>query len=126
MMESLIKAGGIYNMALVVFHLLFWRIFNWKQDLRSLSFLNKAITQVVNLSLSFVFVIFAYISLFHSAELLSTELGNSLLVLMALFWIARAVMQIVFFKLEHWVSVVFLVYFLAGAVLYGVPAVQAT
>jgi len=32
-MEALIKAGGIYNIVLVVFHMLFWHIFNWGEDL---------------------------------------------------------------------------------------------
>jgi hypothetical protein len=124
MMESLIKAGGVYNIALVVFHLLFWRIFNWKQDLQSLSFNNKAIIQVVNLCLTLVFVLFAFISLVFSKELLTTPLGTSLLVFMALFWFARSFMQIVFFRLEHWGSIAFLVFFFAGGVLYAIPAIS--
>ena len=123
MMESLVKAGGVYNIALVVFHLLFWRIFNWKQDLQSLSFNNKAIIQVVNLCLTLVFVLFACISLIFSKELLTTPLGKSLLLFMALFWFARALMQIVFFRLEDWGSSAFLVFFFAGGVLYAIPAV---
>lgn len=125
-MESLIKAGGIYNIALVIFHLLFWRIFNWKEDLRSLSFLNRAIMQVLNLSLTFAFVIFSYISLVHTNELISTHLGKILLILMALFWFARAVQQVVFFKLKNWVSMAFLVFFIVGAALYAVPAIYST
>jgi len=124
-MEALIKAGGIYCLGFVIFHLMFWRIFNWSEDLESLSFINRAIMQVVNLSLTFVFVIFGYISLFHSRELLETALGHSLLVLIALFWLLRAIEQAVFFKLKHWGSVMFLVVFLAGAVLYGIPAANA-
>ena len=124
-MDALIKAGGIYSFGFVVFHLMFWRIFNWDEDLRSLSFLNRAIMQVVNLSLTFVFVIFGYISLFHSKELLESSLGHSLLVLIALFWLFRAIEQVVFFKLKHWGSVIFLLVFLSGAVLYGIPAANA-
>lgn len=101
MMETLIKAGGLYNLILVVFHLLFWQLFNWKDDLRSLSFNNRAIMQVVNLSLTLVFVLFAYVSLAQVDALLTTPLGKSLLVFMALFWLARCVMQVVFFRLAH-------------------------
>jgi hypothetical protein len=79
--------------------------------------------QVVNLSLTIVFVIFAYISLVHTNELLSTSLGKSLLSFMALFWLARSAMQVIFFKLNHWGSIAFLVYFLAGSLLYGIPAI---
>ena len=126
MMEIVIKVGGMYCFAFVVFHLLFWRLFNWREDLRSLSFLNRNIMQVLNLSLTFAFVIFGYISLVHTTELLVTPLGKSLLVLIALFWLARAVEQVVFFKLKHWGSIAFLLVFLTGGSLYGIPAVYAT
>jgi len=125
-MDTLIKVGGIYSFGFVIFHLMFWRIFNWGNDLRSLSFLNRAIMQVVNLSLTFAFVIFGYISLLHSKELLESSLGHSLLILISLFWLFRAIEQIVFFKLKHWGSVVFLLVFLLGSVLYGIPAASAT
>lgn len=125
-METLIKAGGFYNIILVIFHLFFWRIFNWEQDLRSVSSLNRSIMPVVNLSLTFVFVIFAYISLVHSTELLTSPLGNSLLILIALFWLIRSLLQVIFFKLDHWLSSAFLCYFLAGAALYGIPATYNT
>jgi hypothetical protein len=82
--------------------------------------------QVVNLSLTFTFFIFAYISLVHTNELLSTSLGESLLTFMALFWLARSAMQVMFFKLRHWGSIAFLVYFFAGGLLYGIPAIYAT
>ena len=122
-MEILIKAGGVYSLGFVIFHLLFWRLFDWDRDLRSLSFLNRAIMQVVNLSLTFAFVIFGAISLMHTRELLETPLGHSLLLLIALFWLFRAIEQPLFFKLKHWGSVAFFAVFLVGALLYGIPAI---
>ena len=124
-MELLVKAGGIYNFVLVIFHLLFRHIFRWDEDLRSLSFLNRAIMPVLNLSLTLAFVIFGYISLVHTKELLTTPLGQSLLILMAVFWFVRAIEQPVFFGLKHWGSVAFMLFFLAGSVLYAVPAIHS-
>ena len=122
--EGLLHVGGVYCIAFVVFHLMFWKIFDWKSDLRGLSFLNRAIMQVLNLSLTFAFFIFAYVSLLHAPELLSTPLGRALLVLIALFWLARAAMQVLFFKLRHWGSWVFLLVFLAGAAIYAFAALR--
>jgi hypothetical protein len=122
MNETLITIGGIYCIAFAVFHLLFWRIFNWNEDLRSLSFLNRAIMQVLNLSLTIVFVLFAYVSLVHTNELLTTPLGNSILILISLLWLSRAIMQPIFFKLKHWGSIAFFLIFLSGSALYGIPA----
>lgn len=124
-MEVLIQAGGVYCLGFVVFHLLFWRIFSWREDLRSLSFLNRAIMQVLNLSLTFVFAIFGYVSLAHTRELLETPLGRSLLALIALFWLWRAIQQPLFFGLRHRGSVAFLLLFLLGSVLYAIPAAMA-
>ena len=121
-MEILIKAGGIYNIGMIVFHLLFWRIFDWSNDLESLSFLNRATMQVLNISLMFAFIIFAYVSLAHTEELLTSSLGHTLLLLMALFWLVRTVQQVYFYKLRHRVSWAFLLLFLSGAILYSIPA----
>ncbi|NIS38994.1 hypothetical protein GWN91_07695, partial [Candidatus Saccharibacteria bacterium] len=97
MAEILIKVGGVFSLAFAIFHALFWRIFNWKNDLRSLTWMNRSIMQVLNLCLMFAFIIFAYVSLFHTYEMLSMPLGKTLLVLIALFWLARAIEQVVFF-----------------------------
>jgi cytochrome c oxidase assembly factor CtaG len=124
-MESLIVAGGIYNILLVIFHLFFWRIFNWDKDLRKLTPVNRGIMQVINLCLILVFIIFAYISLAHTYELLNTKLGHTMLWFMAIFWFARAIEQFVFFKLNL-VSIAFFIYFLLGVILYAVPIISVT
>lgn len=126
MNESLIIAGGFYNIILILFHLMFWRIFNWPDSLRALNFINRATIQVLNISLTFIFIIFSYISFVHTQELLTTPLGHSLLVLITILWLARAVQQVAFYKLRHWGSWAFTVFFLIGAGLYGLPAIYAS
>ncbi|MDR2188554.1 MAG: hypothetical protein LBE62_10970 [Azonexus sp.] len=117
--KTWVLIGGIFNLAFAIFHLLFWRIFGWKNELARLSFINRAIVQVLNLCLTFVFIIFSYLSLARSEELLSTALGRSILVLIAVFWLLRAVYQAVFFKLRHWASWAFFAAFVGGASLYA-------
>ena len=34
---TLLVAGGIFNLCFAVFHLCFWRLFRWKEDLASLT-----------------------------------------------------------------------------------------
>ncbi|KPJ91423.1 MAG: hypothetical protein AMJ53_11690 [Gammaproteobacteria bacterium SG8_11] len=124
MNEILIKIGSLYNILLIVFHLMFWRLFNWQEELRAISFLNSAVMQVLNISITLVFIIFCLISLVYTKELLQTSLGHSLLILISLFWLARAIQQVIFFKLKHWGSWAFTVFFLLGATLYGIPAIS--
>ena len=121
MNEALIIAGGVYTVGLIIFHVLFWRIFKWPETLDSLSYVNKATIQVLNISITFTFFIFAYVSFAHTQELLNTQLGNSLLVLISCLWLFRAAQQVVFYKLKHKASIGLTIYFLVGALLYGVP-----
>ena len=85
-LDSYIIIGGIYNLGLVIFHLLFWKIFNWKKGLRLLNSVDRNTTQVLNIFLTLVFFIFGYISIFHSSELISTKLGITLLGFFSFFW----------------------------------------
>ncbi len=123
MKETLIIAGGIYTVALIIFHMLFWRIFKWPETLMSLNYVNKATMQVLNISITFIFFIIAYISFAHTHELLNTQLGKTLLLLISGLWLFRAVQQVVFYKLKHKASVGLTFYFLIGALLYGVPVI---
>ena len=119
--ETVLVLGGVFNIAFAVFHLLFWRVFDWKRDLASLTFINRQVMQILNLCLTFVFLIFAYISFFHTAELLATSLGRALLLLISTSWLLRAVEQVIFFRLKRPLSMAFFVLFLLGALLYGYP-----
>lgn len=121
MNEILIITGGIYTVILIIFHLLFWRVFNWPETLMLLNDTNRATMQVLNISITFIFFIIAYISFLHTDELLNTQLGNSLLVLIACLWLFRAVQQVLFYELKHKASVGLTLFFLIGALLYGVP-----
>lgn len=123
MNEILIIAGGIYTVLLIIFHFLFWHIFNWPETLNSTTYINKATIQVLNISITFIFFIFAYISFAHTQELLNTQLGNALLTLISCLWFFRAVQQVVFYKLKHKASAGLTVYFLAGGFLYGIPVI---
>ena len=120
-MAGLIQLGGLYCLILALFHLSFRRLFHWNRELRDLSKLNRAVVPVLNLSLTFVFFIFAWLSLVHTDELLNTPLGHALLALISLFWMFRAMQQVIFFGLSHWLSWSFLLYFLGGALIYAGP-----
>lgn len=121
MKEALIIAGGIYTIILIIFHLLFWQVFKWPRTLRSLNPVNKATMQVLNISITFLFFIIAYISFAHTYELISTQLGRTLLILLSGLWIFRAVQQVLFYRLKHLASVGLTLYFIIGALLYGLP-----
>ena len=124
MNEKLIVAGGIYNILLILFHVSFWKIFNWPESINSLSRVNKSTIQVLNISITFIFFVFSYISLVHTDELLSTELGHSILLLISLLWLFRAVLQLIFYKLKHSASLGLFIFFVCGFLIYAIPVIR--
>lgn len=124
-MRTLIMFGGLLWLGAFVFHIFFWQIFDWKHDLASLTRVNKAIMQVLNLCLMLCFLIFAYISVFHTDELLTAGLGKSLLGGMALFGLFRAVQQFIFFDLRLLRSKAILFGALLLTAIYIIPLVAS-
>lgn len=126
MQSAFIKSGGVFNAVAAVFHLAFPRLFNWQEDLRTLTFENRGIVRMLNQCLSLVLIVFAYVSLLHTEDLLSFGLGLSLMAAIALFWLARALQQVVIFRLRRWSSRLLFLVFLLESLLYGVPAALIT
>lgn len=124
MSDVLLLIGAIYNLAFIVFHLLFWRLFDWENDLASLTTTNRAIMQVMNLSLTFAFITFGSLSLLFPQQMADTELGRALTGMIATFWLLRAFEQVIYFKLKHWLSRLFTLVFLVGAGLYGLVLIS--
>jgi hypothetical protein len=117
--EKLLIIGTIYHLAFVAFHLLFWKLFDWVEDLKKLSHINKSVMQILNLRLIFVFIIFAYISYFNSGEMIKTQLGSTLLAAISLFWGFRSIEQIIYFGVKNFASNILLLLFILGFTLYG-------
>lgn len=121
--EVMILIGGFYNLGFAIFHLMLWRLFRWKRDLSSLPFINRSVMQILNLCLTFVFLLMAYISFFNTSELIQTNLGKALLVGFSLFWFLRMIEQIIFFGIRNLISIALTLVFLFGCVIYLIPLI---
>ena len=121
--EVSLFTGGIFNLGFTIFHLFFWKLFDWRNDLASLTPVNRSVMQILNLCLTFMIFLMAYLSLFLPRELLTTKLGNILLIAFALFWFLRMLEQIFVFEVKNGLSVVFTLIFLLGSIFYVVPAI---
>lgn len=115
----LIAAAGVFDVVLAVFHLTFWRILRWDDELQRLGEVNRGVVQVLNLALTFLFAFIGGMLLLFPADLAATGLGRFLLLGMSAFWLVRAIYQPMFFTLRHPLSVVLLVVFLAGSIVHG-------
>ncbi|MCE9501080.1 MAG: hypothetical protein K8R21_11380 [Leptospira sp.] len=122
--DLLMKIGALYHLGFAIFHVFFWKIFNWKSDLRKVSIASRAIIQIANLCLILFFLMVAWISGFHSEELISTRIGNSFLVFVTIFWIARFIEQLIFLGMNNTFVNVLSLLFILGIVLYGIPVIS--
>ena len=124
MMEIIVQIGAIYLILLVVFHLFFWKLFRWETQLQKVSSINRGVMQVLNISITLIFVGFAFILLKHTGEILTTGIGNSFLGVLMVLLILRAAQQIVFFKMNYYISQALFAYFVLGAILFGIPLMR--
>jgi len=122
-MKTLIIIGGFYCLAFAIFHLAFWKIFDWKTELPKLNDTNRGVMQVLNLRLTYIFLVFAFVSFYFNSNLLTTDLGKIILGAISLFWLMRAIEQPIFWKFNDVTSVAFFLTFLFGAAIYFLPLV---
>lgn len=118
-MTMLIVAAGVFNLAFAVFHLFFWRLFRWDEELPRLGAVNRGIMQVLNLSLTYCFAVSALLLLSFPIAVASTDIGRFLLLAMTGFWLMRAVFQPMFFGLKAPLSLGLFVVLIVGVLLHG-------
>ena len=119
-MKMLVQIGGVYVLAFAVFHLAFWKLFDWKNELPKLKPVNRGVMQVLNIRLTYVFVVVGGLAIFFADELLSTRLGHVILAATSLFALMRAAEQLIFWKIEK-ASVAFFFILLIGAAMFAAP-----
>lgn len=119
-MKNLIYIGGFYCLIFAIFHLAFWKLFDWKNDLPKLKSVNRGVMQVLNLRLTYVFIVVAFISFFFAEDLINTKLGNVILGAVSIFAVMRAIEQLIFWKVEK-IGIAFFFIFLIGAGIFAIP-----
>ena len=115
---------AILHLCAAVFHILFWKLFNWRESLRKLSPVNRSTMQVLNICLIFVFVAVGYLLLFHQVQLTYTALGKAVLICISAFWVMRAILQPIFYPIKHIGSILLLIICIIMALLSILPVLQ--
>ena len=115
---------GLYNIAFAIFHLLFWKIFDWKEDLKNNSIANRAIIQILNIRLIYIFILMGLIYLFFSEQLMNSTLGKFILVGFFGFWLGRTIEQFIFLRLKSRFVHILTTVFILGTVFHFIPLLQ--
>lgn len=115
--------GGILNFLFALFHISFPWLFSWSEDLQTITHVNQAILYTFHAVMVLVLVVFAYLSLFHRDELLSTHLGRIVLFMIGAVWLVRSLAEILYFQIGVDGASWRLVLFLLLALVYGYAAI---
>ena len=82
-------ACAAHSFGFGLFHLGFWKLFDWPRTLRQTTLPNRAIIQIANIQLAWMFLAAGVICVLFRAELASTALGRTWLASMSAFWMLR-------------------------------------
>jgi len=132
MTVTLIVISGWLLMPLGALHLFFPRYFNWKNDLKPLSLINRQLMEVHTFFLGLTVCLLGLLCASSADALTSTSLGRRICFGMALFWGARLLVQFFWYSSALWrgklfetvVHVVFSMLWTSLTVLYGIAIWQ--
>lgn len=92
-METHIRIIGVLLIVLALVHVIFPRYFNWKEDLKSLSLINKQMMQVHTFFIALMVLLMGVLCVTSYSELLNTSLGKKICLGFAIFWSIRSGFQ---------------------------------
>lgn len=106
-MQVNLQIIGTLLIVLAVAHLRFPKYFNWKQELHSLSIMNRQMMYVHSLFIAFMVFLMGLLCLTSPNELLSTPLGRRISLGIGIFWIARLCAQFFGYSSKIWAGKAF-------------------
>ncbi len=119
----LIKICGIYDILFFVFHLFFWKLFDWKNDLAKLKPGNRAIMQILNLRLIYIFLLMFLASFFYAEELAATQMGKFFLLGFFLFWFGRLIEQFIFLRMKSKIVTILTITLIISVIMHLLPLI---
>ena len=93
--------GGLLIL-LALLHLSFPRYFNWEEDLKDLSLINRQMMKVHTFFIGLVVFLIGVLCLTSADELVHTNLGKKISLGIGLFWLMRLVVQFFGYSNKLW------------------------
>ena len=101
-MELHLKIIGFCLICLGLVHAIFPRQFNWKQELSSLSIINREMMYVHTFFIAFTLFLIGLLCLTSSTELISTTFGKRVSLGLGVFWTLRMLIQFFVYSSTTW------------------------
>ena len=106
-MELHIKIIGAILMALALVHIIFPKYFNWKEELKPLSLINRQMMTIHTLFIAIIVFLMGLLCLTSATELVTTSLGKTITLGLAIFWTVRLYIQFFGYSAALWKGKVF-------------------
>jgi hypothetical protein len=101
-MEIHYKIIGILLMLLALIHIIFPKYFNWKDELKSLSLINREMMTIHTLFIAVVVFLMGLLCLTSATALIETDLGKRISLGLGIFWGLRLLTQFFGYSTELW------------------------
>ena len=101
-MELHLKIIGFCLIGLGFVHAIFPKQFNWKQELSSLSIMNREMMYVHTFFIAFTLFLVGLLCLISAADLISTRLGKRISLGLGIFWTLRLFVQFFVYSSKTW------------------------
>jgi len=101
-MELNLKIISILLIILAIIHAVFPKYFKWKQELNSLSIINRQLMYVHSFFIAFVVLLMGVLCLTSANDLIETTLGRRVCLGIGIFWITRFLIQFFGYSTKIW------------------------
>lgn len=101
-MEIHFKIIGILLIVLAIIHIFFPKYFNWKEELRPLSLINRQMMTVHTFFIGLMVFLMGLICLTSAGSMIETGLGKRLCLGLGIFWVIRLAFQLFVYSKELW------------------------
>ena len=101
-MEIHFKIIGTLLIALALVHIVFPKYFKWKEELKSLSLINRQMMTVHTFFIALTLFLIGLLCLTSSSELVETNLGKKISLGLGIFWTFRLFIQFFGYSNDLW------------------------
>lgn len=101
-MELQVKIIGALMILLAVIHVFFPRYFNWKEELKLLTLINRQMMIVHTFFIALMLLLIGLLCLTSAADLTHTQLGKTISLGLGVFWAIRLFFQFFIYSPKLW------------------------
>ncbi len=101
-MEIHLKIIGILLIILALIHVIFPKYFNWKDDLKPLTLINRQMMHVHTFFIALTVLLMGILCFTSSEDLVTTHLGKRISLGLGIFWFIRLLFQFFVYSSIHW------------------------